>query len=373
MKKLFEMLVNASPEPPIAIVGCTNASGETCYKRYHRNTKIFCTLDKNPSKRSDVVYNIMEPLPAELRNKFEITIAEGLPWPTFSGFANSLPGQHPILSEGVKNLLAMTTLNGFVLIYGCDRLKEYRFGLGELKYVELVSTKDVVLIPADQTMSMDALWNRFHAMSPSLQTAIRECCSNKSSEPLEEDGYCNVEYKTFPTGIGVCIVQEKIRELYAHIKMLGCETEKLSDENKGEVKAISRQLVADLQKNEDSLLYYSKGYLSQMSMLGELCDLIPVWQTRLHGAMGLGLLGICELRGTYCESFYNVAKNIIDLSAAQQLPILPDFDNAMQTLNKKNNPSSMTQNPFSMISNLARDFVAPEGVDEDAMPLQKKF
>lgn len=144
----------------------------------------------------DCLYDITKPLNDKLKERFEITYVECLDDTAYNkriGRAANRPNNNG--DKGFQNLLDMTKPNGFIVILGCNRYKQPRNSLQNLKYIELpVQNYCGVIIPKDQSLTIDEV-NQQIKNNKDL-TLLIERIHKKTYIPTDHKfSFCDIKYE----------------------------------------------------------------------------------------------------------------------------------------------------------------------------------
>lgn len=139
-----------------------------------------------------------EKLNERLKARFDIVYLENL---HYSFYNNSTEREKTSLlfqtkgAKGFANACAMTTKDGFIVIKGCPRQKEFRKSLQNLNYVEF--SEDCVIIPNDQSISIET-FNETIAANSEMIRLLRQL--NEHYVPSQPKFvFCNVSYSALPS------------------------------------------------------------------------------------------------------------------------------------------------------------------------------
>ncbi len=179
------------------VVGCSHKHS-FCNGEHHQGESNFYTIDLNPAQSPDLIFDITHPLPAALQSRFQLAFLECLDYKAY----NDNPERNFYHgAQGFQNIWDMTTENGFIVIKGCPRLKEYRQQVAtrHLNYIELDNMGECVLIPKNQALSYDNVIEQIEKLNPAFKKTINECKKWKGGEVNPRSGFCDLDYNCFDT------------------------------------------------------------------------------------------------------------------------------------------------------------------------------
>jgi len=179
------------------VIGCVTVG---CIKNIHNHPdgvsfdQKFFTVDIRPG--ADLRHDIRTPLPNEhFKERFSLVLAEGLPFTAYTK-NDKLPPGHLFYSLngdiGFENMLAMARPDGFILIIGSSRTKESRQCVHSrsLKYIELDSGGRCILIPKNQTLTIEVIKERLREadLKPIIERALlsRPTPSKEPPSPISQ-------------------------------------------------------------------------------------------------------------------------------------------------------------------------------------------
>lgn len=160
MKQHFNRLIEDF-DGMAAIIGCS-AWHSFCPDKYLHEPDEYYSIDKDKNQHPDLVMDITEPLPEDLKNRFKLVYLEYLDFDAYNDDVLKINDNICISKRGSKGfdtLLKMTSRDGFIVIEGCPREIEFRQQIyyRHLKYVELDKDGKSILIPKDQSLSSKSL------------------------------------------------------------------------------------------------------------------------------------------------------------------------------------------------------------------------
>ena len=180
------------------VIGCS-ASHAFCKKEFHKDTNSFYTIDFNRENNPDFVFDITHQLPDDFLLKFKLTFLECL---DYSAYNNKLiSGTNTGGAKGFDNIWQMTAEDGFILIQGCPRQKEFREQIArrQLHYLELDAEHECILIPKNQTLTFDQVMDNINQLPQPFKFAIEKSKTYKGSQPNTEVKLLQTLYDTLPT------------------------------------------------------------------------------------------------------------------------------------------------------------------------------
>ncbi|TAL64879.1 MAG: hypothetical protein EPN84_02555 [Legionella sp.] len=195
------------------VIGCS-ASHRLCNHKHHPEADFF-SIDRDEAENPDFVFDIRGQLPQEFRQKFNITFLENVDFAAYNEPANTavpVPvsiGMHASISRGLRNILNMTHIDGFIVIKGCSRIREFRRSMQDLNYIELGSNQRINLphtciIPKNQQLTISEVNERIRANHDLMQ--LIERLNSTNYIPIEHQfSFCNATYESMPTLRADCL------------------------------------------------------------------------------------------------------------------------------------------------------------------------
>jgi len=179
------------------VIGCSQ-SHSLCKQEFHKETNHFYSIDFNPENKPDFVFDITRKLPKGLESKFKLTFLEHL---DYYAYNNHLTNETK--TEGTKgfdNIWAMTAEDGFILIHGCPRQKEFREQIAkrQLYFLELDAEHDCVLIPKNQTLTFDQIMDNINKLPQPFKCVIEKTKTYKGAQPNSEVTLIQASYDSLP-------------------------------------------------------------------------------------------------------------------------------------------------------------------------------
>lgn len=200
------------------VVGCSNHNSLCKDKKlFHPDESNFYSIDLKQDEKPDLVFNVTEILPQEFKSRFKLTVLESLDRLAYNepvdARTKSLNG-----AQGFQNIWDMTAQDGFILIVGCPRQKEFRndLYLHELKYIELDEKNECILIPKNQALSINEIQESLAKIEPYMASAINNAKTYDKSMPKEPFAFCELTYKDldslYKTSLNTVSPQKQIQK-----------------------------------------------------------------------------------------------------------------------------------------------------------------
>jgi hypothetical protein len=166
----------------------------------HSSMEHYYTIDLHQSTCADLKMDIRWPAPPSLKERFKLTILEYVDCDAYNPVFRT--SDH----SGMQTLLDITAKEGFILIAGCPREKEFRCSIYalQLKYIELDERgqQQCVLIPKNQEATLEEVKTALKKLSPELQTTLKNAVldSNAGNAAAHSDplSFCSVPYEKMP-------------------------------------------------------------------------------------------------------------------------------------------------------------------------------
>lgn len=201
-----------------AVIGCAR---DDCDRHIHDNPDIFYSFDKN-NKNADAVGDIRTPqLPESLKNRFNFIMTEYLDNTAYND-TQTVNDAAMRGAQGFENLLSMTTDEGFILIVGSPRNKEFRQCMysRELKYIELDVSASFILIAKNQSLSLDEITMKISRSSEMKAVMSHFASSTRFIKPQHLQ-FCTIPEKFLPAAshsstTGSSITPEQFFLLFMH-------------------------------------------------------------------------------------------------------------------------------------------------------------
>ncbi|KTD16521.1 hypothetical protein [Legionella jordanis] len=180
------------------VIGCSHFHSFCSTKHLHDDEENFYTIDANGSQNPDFEFNITHLLPEPFKNRFKLTLLECIDFTAY----NDYPQQRRDAGvRGFQNTWDMTAEDGFIVIVGCPRYLEYRrqLSLRNLKYFELDSKAECILIPKNQNLSFQEVQQQMAKLEPSLKKTIDAAKTYGNATANNELGFCMLDYHSLPS------------------------------------------------------------------------------------------------------------------------------------------------------------------------------
>lgn len=180
------------------VIGCTHRASY-CSHNTHKDHHHFYTIDINKAAKPDFVFNLRGMLPQDLEKRFKLTYVENLPYDAYNQNTFSAKKENSLSGlQGFENIWNMTQDDGFILIRGCSRDKNYRRSLMQkgLFYIELNDNNNNILIPKNQFLSLAEIDEALKTLDPALQQPINAL---RTKTKLE---FCLYSYWDMPSELG---------------------------------------------------------------------------------------------------------------------------------------------------------------------------
>lgn len=171
----------------------------------HADNEEFYTFDRFNSN-ADCVTDICEPLPHVFYQRFRFILLEYLDCYSYNddGPCSLMPNNNGIRGRtGFQNMLDITQDDGFILILGCPRIKNFRqtIFMHQLQYLELDPGPDsqCVLIPKNQTASIEEIRTQLTSFPPKITKMLQDAVSYSHRDlRIEEILFCEEPYQRMP-------------------------------------------------------------------------------------------------------------------------------------------------------------------------------
>lgn len=183
-----------------AVIGCTNHPNFKCnHQGIHDDASRFYTIDYDASKSPDFVFDLTGVLPANLQNRFKLVVTENLDVYAYNANTPRSKG-----NLGFNNLLDMTDNDGFILIIGNPRWKEYRKEVTSrnLKYIEITQGNNddcCILIPKNQTLDIQQVQSQIAQLDKTLQDTVTNAMGFYETTKPAAFAFCDIPYNEMPT------------------------------------------------------------------------------------------------------------------------------------------------------------------------------
>ena len=180
-----------------AVIGCSHSNNE-CDHQMHASTEAFFTIDIRSELEPDLCVDITKgSVPEDLKNKFQLTILEFLPFDVYN-LNKASRAYFKIDGEvGWRNINELTHEDGFIMVVGNSTNFCYRSSLANLKFLELAQNEDfeasVILIPKNQNLTAAEVKEKIQNLPQELQDAIQIATTVKF-QPLPSNDFCKLNY-----------------------------------------------------------------------------------------------------------------------------------------------------------------------------------
>lgn len=183
------------------VIGCSNFNNSCQKQHIHQGEDNFYTIDMDPNKRPDLIFDVTSDLPEDFKSRFQLTYLECLDYTAYNDDPLSKLHKRKYGGiQGFQNIWDMTSENGFILINGCPREKMFRrqISIRQLHYIELDTAGECILVAKNQQLSFDEVVQEIEHLDPALKKTIDYCKTIWGAEPNPKSGFFDLEYDNLP-------------------------------------------------------------------------------------------------------------------------------------------------------------------------------
>lgn len=253
------------------VIGCSHNNG-LCDHKIHPGRKDFFTIDILPSIKPDLCMDItIQEIPEYLKNKFQLTILEYLPYGVYNFSKEAKQYFNTDGAIGLNNALDMTGDGGFVMVVGNSRAFHFRNSVSRFKYLEIAHSPDfdsfVLLIPKNQNSSALEAMEQVKNLPQELQNSIHTA-TTQGYIPSKSIGFCELNYSTTEKNVALIdhlnlyrMTRQFESEYKEHYKIFGFEFKFGSSRNE-KLKAVDALIAVLLGNAPESSLEAHKESLT---------------------------------------------------------------------------------------------------------------
>jgi hypothetical protein len=176
------------------VIGCSHNNSECAHER-HPSKDAFFTIDILPELEPDLCMDITkDAVPDYLKNKFQLTILEFLPFDAYNlSKASEIDGV-----MGWHHIKELTHDDGFIMAVGNTSSFCFRSSLANVKFLELAHSEQlevsVILISKNQNLTASEVKEQIQYLPQELQDSIQISITTQGFTPSQANDFCKRNY-----------------------------------------------------------------------------------------------------------------------------------------------------------------------------------